>query len=105
MLKQRKVCDKLQVGYVVKSKLPNTWFFGATLVKIFKMYYRQMTCIQIASKNKDYILGGFLFDFLALLLCKRQREASLLCVLEEGVVLLSADPRTSLGAPEWVCIT
>lgn len=34
-----------------------------------------------------------------------EREATLFCVLDEGAVLLSADPRTSLGAPEWVCIT
>lgn len=34
-----------------------------------------------------------------------EREAALFCVLDEGVVLLSADPRTSPGAPEWVCIT
>lgn len=27
------------------------------------------------------------------------------CVLDEGTVLLSADPRTSPGAPEWVRIT
>lgn len=36
---------------------------------------------------------------------ERQREAALFCVLDEGAVPLSADPRTSLGAPEWVCIT
>lgn len=33
------------------------------------------------------------------------REAALFCVLDEGAEPLSADPRTSLGAPEWVCIT
>ena len=36
---------------------------------------------------------------------ERQTEATLFCVLDEGALLLSADPRTSLGAPEWVCIT
>lgn len=36
---------------------------------------------------------------------EREREATLLCVLDEGAASLSADPRTSLGAPEWVCIT
>ena len=36
---------------------------------------------------------------------ERASEATLFCVLDEGAVLLSADPRTSLGAPEWVCIT
>lgn len=35
----------------------------------------------------------------------RPREATVFRVLDEGAVLLSADPRTSLGAPEWVYIT
>lgn len=36
---------------------------------------------------------------------ERPKEATLFCVLDEGAVPLSADPRTSLGAPERVCIT